>query len=254
MKAQMVFTDPPYNVAIEGKAGNIMNDNMDDSAFYNFLLAVYKNYVKFMEEGAVIYVAHADSERVNFTKAFIDAGFKFAQNLIWNKHSATLSRQDYNWKHEPILYGWKQGAGHYYCGDFKKTTVVEDKADYSKMTKDDLIREIRHLQQSFKDSIIDYDRPTVSDLHPTMKPVGLVQGFIENSSQYGWRVLDLFGGAGSTLIACVNSDRVSYNMELDPKYAQVIVQRWCDYTSIDTIKINGKQVSWSEYKDANTQA
>lgn len=246
--AQMVFTDPPYNVAIQGKAGSIKNDDMEDTQFYNFLLSVYRNYNKFMKDGAVIYVAHADSERINFTKAFIDADFKFAQNLIWNKHSATLSRQDYNWKHEPILYGWKKGAGHYFCKDFTKTTVIEDKIDYSKMKKEELIAEIRHIKQSFTSSVIDYDRPTVSDLHPTMKPVGLVQGFVENSSEPKWIVLDLFGGAGSTFIACINSGRVSYNMELDEKYAQVIIQRYVDYTSNPKIKINGVEVDWEDYK------
>jgi DNA modification methylase len=250
-KADLVWTDPPYNVAIKGKAGTIKNDDMDDHSFYNFLFAAYLNYYKNIKDGGVIYVAHADSERINFTKAFIDAGFKFSQNLIWNKNSATLSRQDYNWKHEPILYGWKEGAGHYYCQDFKQTTVIEDKIDFNKMTKQELIDYTKNLIKDIKTTVIDYDRPTISELHPTMKPIGLVQHFIENSSIEKEIVLDLFGGAGSTLIACVNSKRYARIMELDEKYAQVIIQRYVDYTSNPMIKINGKEVDWNEYKESN---
>ncbi len=249
-KADMVFTDPPYNVAIKGKAGTIKNDDMESDKFYNFLLKVFKNYMKVVRNGAVIYVAHADTERVNFTKAFVDAGFKFSQVLIWAKQSATLSRQDYNWRHEPILYGWKEGANHYFCRDFTLTTIYDD-VDYKKMNKDELIKEIKKLKNELKTSVAEYDRPTISELHPTMKPVELVSRFIFNSSQIGWIVLDLFGGAGSTLIACEILKRKSRLMELDEKYAQVIIQRWCDYTGIDEIKINGKKVKWSEYKNAN---
>lgn len=251
-KAQLVWTDPPYNVAIEGVAGTIKNDDMSDVAFYEFLYTVYERYEENMEDGACIYVAHADSERVNFTKAFKDiGGFHFAQNLIWNKSHATLSRQDYNWKHEPIIYGWKKGASHYYSRDFTKTTVYSDEApDYEKMKKEELIKCIKEITGEFRTSVIDFERPSRSELHPTMKPVGLVEEFIYNSSKGGWIVLDLFGGSGSTLIACENSGRKSYSMELDEKYAQVIVQRWCDYTGVDTIRINRKEVSWSEYKSS----
>jgi len=249
--ADLVFTDPPYNVAIKGKAGSIKNDDMGDRQFYNFLLSVYKNYYKIMKDGCCIYVAHADSERINFTQSFLDSGLKLSQVLIWNKHSATLSRQDYNWKHEPILYGWKDGAAHYFCEDFTETTVYsqKEKQDLKKMKKDELILLVKELQKQHGNTVIDHDRPTVSDLHPTMKPVELVKHFIENSSIQKWVVADLFGGAGSTLIASETSNRVCYTMELDEKYAQVIVQRYVDYTSNSVIKINGEEVEWNEYKN-----
>lgn len=249
-KADMVFTDPPYNVAIKGKAGSIKNDDMEDKAFYQFLLSAYKNLFHSMRDGAVIYVAHADTERINFTQAYKDSGLKLSQVLIWNKHSATLSRQDYNWKHEPLLYGWKEGAAHYFCKDFTETSVYKqkDKYDLKKMKRDELVALVKELIKEDGNTVIDHDRPTVSDLHPTMKPVELVQHFIENSSEQKWLVLDLFGGAGSTLIASETARRVSYTMEFDEKYAQVIIQRYVDYTSIDTIKINGEEVSWNDYK------
>ena len=254
IKADMVFTDPPYNIAIQGKAGSIKNDDMGDKQFYNFLLKVYKNYFKLMKDGACIYVAHAETERINFTQAYKDSGLKLSQVLIWNKHSATLSRQDYNWKHEPILYGWKEGAGHYFCEDFTETTVYKqkDKYDLKKMKKDELISLVKELIKEDGNTIIDYDRPTVSDLHPTMKPVELVQHFIENSSKEGWLIVDLFGGAGSTLIASETSKRINYTMELDEKYAQVIIQRYVDYTSNPMIKINGAEIDWYEYKEEHS--
>ena len=196
-RADMIFTDPPYNVNYEGSDGqSIQNDNMANEDFYNFLLSVYKNMFDSVKEGGSIYVCHADSEGLNFRKAFIDAGFKLAQCLIWVKNSFTMGRQDYQWQHEPILYGWKPGAGHYFVDDRSLSTVWF------------------------------YDKPKHNDLHPTMKPLELVGQGINNGSLKGQLVLDLFGGSGSTLIASEQAGRINYSMELDEKYADVIIKRF----------------------------
>ena len=229
-KADLVWTDPPYNVAIDGKAGKIMNDDMSDAEFRKFLDAVYSRYFENMRDGAVIYVAHADSERVAFTDCFVKAGLKLSQILVWAKQSGTLSRQDFNWKHEPILYGWKEGAGHYFCKDFTLTTVIDDDLDIDKMKKDDMVAMLKQIKEQMPTTVIRHDRPTKSDLHPTMKPVGLVQRMVEWSSMDGWIVLDLFGGSGSTMIACEKTHRKSRLMELDPKFSDVIIKRWQDFT------------------------
>lgn len=248
--ADMIWTDPPYNVAIENKAGKILNDDMGKKEFRAFLLTVFKNYYQIAKKGCVIYVVHSESERSAFTDTLVESGFKFAQNLIWNKNQANLSRQDYNWKHEPILYGWKEGNGHYFCGDFTQTTVQEKKLNFSSMKKEELIEYIHKITEKQNTTVVDFDKPTKSELHPTMKPIGLVEHFIQNSSREKELVVDLFGGAGSTLIASINTNRTCYLMELDEKYAQVIVQRYVDYTNIPKIKINGEEVDWYEYKEA----
>lgn len=229
-KCDMVWTDPPYNVAIKGAAGTILNDDMSDANFKDFLTAVYSCYYLTMKDGAVIYVAHADTERVNFTKCFTDSGLKLSQVLIWVKQAGTLSRQDFNWQHEPILYGWKEGAGHYFCGDFTRTTVIDDDIDIKKLNKKELEALVNSLRTEQKTTVLRENRPSRSDLHPTMKPVNLVQRMIEWSSIAGQTVLDLFGGSGSTLIACEKTGRKARLMELDPKYCDVIVKRWEDFT------------------------
>ena len=222
-KADMIFTDPPYNVNYEGSDGqSIQNDNMGNEEFYNFLLSVYKNMFDSIKEGGSIYVCHADSEGLNFRKAFIDAGFKLAQCLIWVKNSFTMGRQDYQWQHEPILYGWKPGAGHYFVDDRSLSTVWF------------------------------YDKPKHNDLHPTMKPLELVGQGINNGSLLGQLVLDLFGGSGSTLIACEQAGRINYSMELDEKYADVIVKRFIKYKdSTDGCYLirDGVQIPLSEISD-----
>lgn len=237
-KCDMVWTDPPYNVAIEGAAGTIMNDDMSDASFKDFLTSVYSCYYLTMKDGAVIYVAHADTERVNFTQCFKESGLKLSQVLIWVKQAGTLSRQDFNWQHEPILYGWKEGAGHYFCGDFTRTTVIDDDIDIKKLNKKELEALVNSLRTEQKTTVLRENRPSKSDLHPTMKPVNLVQRMIEWSSVAGDKVLDLFGGSGSTLIACEKTGRRARLMELDPKYCDVIVKRWEDFT--------GKQAELSE--------
>ena len=229
-KADMVWTDPPYNVAIQGVAGKIMNDDMSDSSFKDFLSSVYSCYYSAMKQGAVIYVAHADSERVNFTQTFKDSGLKLSQVLIWVKQSGTLSRQDFNWQHEPILYGWKEGAGHYFCGDFTRTTVIDDDIDIKKLKKNELEALVNSMRTELKTTALRENRPSKSDLHPTMKPINLVQRMIEWSSTSKQIVLDLFGGSGSTMIACEKVGRHARLMELDPKYCDVIIKRWQDFT------------------------
>lgn len=229
-KANMVWTDPPYNVAIQGKAGKIKNDDMTDAAFREFLDKVFANYYRCLAPGACIYVAHADSERLNFTAAFKGSGLKLSQVLIWVKQAATLSRQDYNWQHEPILYGWKEGAGHFFAGDFTLTTVIDDDIDIDKMKVSQLIELNKQLRAALRTTVVRHDRPTVSDLHPTMKPVKLVRDQIEASSHRGQVVVDLFGGSGTTLIAAETCGRQARLMELDPKFADVIIIRWQEFT------------------------
>jgi len=196
-QADMVFTDPPYNVNYEGSDGqSIQNDDMGDKEFYDFLFLVHKNLYDSLKDGGPIYVCHADSEGLNFRQAFKDAGFKLAECLIWSKNSFTLGRQDYQWQHEPILYGWKPTGPHYFLDDRSQSTIWE------------------------------YDKPKHNDLHPTMKPLELVGKAINNSSLKGELVLDLFGGSGSTLIASDQANRICYTMELDEKYADVIIKRY----------------------------
>ena len=201
--ADLLLTDPPYNVAYTGKteeALTIQNDSMDDASFRQFLRDVYSTADSVMREGAVFYIWHADSEGFNFRGAAFDVGWKVRQCLIWNKNSLVLGRQDYHWKHEPCLYGWKDGAGHYWGSDRTQTTVL------------------------------DFNRPSRNGEHPTMKPVELFEYQIKNSSRPGDVVLDLFGGSGTTAIACEKTGRKARLMELDPKYCDVIVKRWEEFT------------------------
>jgi DNA modification methylase len=216
-KADMVFTDPPYNIAYEGgskKREMIKNDEVAD--FYEFLLQAYSSFALAMKLGASIYVCHADTERVNFTKAFRDAGFYLSSVVIWAKNNSTFGRADYFWKHEPILYGWREGGAHTWHGDNKQ------------------------------DTIWNVNRPSRSDSHPTMKPIELIEKALVNSSKQEDIVLDLFLGSGSTLIASEKTGRICYGMELDPKYVDVIVQRYVDYTGNTEVKKNGKIEIWKK--------
>ena len=206
--ADMLLTDPPYNVDYVGKTAEalkIKNDNMDDNQFYEFLRKVFENMYIVTKEGASIYVFHADTEGINFRKAFKDAGFKLAECLIWKKDCFVMGRQDYQWQHEPVLYGWKEGKAHYFINDRTQSTILE------------------------------FDRPKQSTLHPTMKPIDLVAKLIKNSSKENDIILDLFGGSGSTIIATEQLNRKCYTMELDPKYCDVIVQRWETMTNREAI-------------------
>ena len=201
-KANLCVTDPPYNVNYTAGSENerkIKNDNMEDKNFYEFLLASFKNIFNSLDDGAAAYVFHADTEGLNFRKAFKDAGFHLANVCIWAKQSLVLGRSDYQWQHEPILYGWKPTGKHRWYADRKQTTIWN------------------------------FDRPTKSELHPTMKPVPLVAYPVQNSSMSNCIILEPFAGSGSTLIACEQLGRICYAIELDEKYADVIVKRYIEY-------------------------
>ena len=237
-QADCLLTDPPYNVnyggdehsPASGKHRVIENDNLTDSEFYKFLLAFYQNAEVALKPGGSFYIWHADSEGYNFRKALRDAGLQLRQTLIWNKNALVLGRQDYQWKHEPCLYGWKDGAGHYFTSSRSETTVIEDEVpDFSKMKKEDLVQMLERVY-SQATTVIDEMKPSKSDLHPTMKPLRLMAYLIQNSTRKGEIVLDLFGGSGSTLIAAEETKRRCRMMEYDPRYVDVIIQRWEEQT------------------------
>lgn len=240
--ADMVFTDPPYNVDYEGAAGKIKNDKMADDAFYKFLFDFYKATHSVMKNGAALYVAHADTEGLNFRRAFIDAGFKLSGCIIWRKPSLVLGRSDYQWQHEPILYGWKSGAAHRFFGGRKQTTMVDAGPDLGFRQNEDGSWSFAHngsvltvagenlTLQEDETSVITVDKPRRSEEHPTMKPIELIERYLHNSSKPGDLVLDPFGGSGSTLIACEKHGRHCRMVELDERFVDVIVNRWQNYT------------------------
>ena len=202
-KADIAVTDPPYNVGYTGgtkDALTIQNDKQEDSAFRQFLSAAFTNMDAAMKPGAVFYIWHADSEGYNFRAACKEAGWQVRQCLIWNKNQLVMGRQDYHWKHEPCLYGWKEGAAHLWASDRKQTTILC------------------------------FDRPQKNAEHPTMKPVALLAYQIANNTKGEDIALDLFGGSGTTLVACEQLGRKCYMMELDPKYCDVIIKRWEELT------------------------
>lgn len=217
-EADLFITDPPYNVSYEGTAGTIQNDNQEDSKFRKFLDDSFGCAVRFMKPGAAFYIWHADSEGFNFRGACRDVGLRVRQCLIWNKSSLVMGRQDYQWKHEPCLYGWKEGDSHYWGSDRKQTTVL------------------------------DYNKPSRSELHPTMKPVELFAYEIMNSTKVNDLVLDLFGGSGTTIVACEQLDRIAYMMELDEKYCDVIVKRYVESFGADKVYLLSGDKK-TKYKD-----
>jgi DNA modification methylase len=211
--ADLVVTDPPYNVAYEGKtkdALTIQNDSMSDGDFYQFLYDFYTALGSYTKAGGAWYVWHADSEGANFRHAMKNAGIMVKQCLIWVKNTLVMGRQDYQWKHEPCLYGWKEGASHGWYSDRKQTTILE------------------------------FDRPSRSAEHPTMKPIPLFAYQISNSSKQGDIVADAFGGSGTTMVACHQMNRKAYLVEFDPKYCQVIVDRMLKLDPTLTITRNGQ--------------
>ena len=217
-KANLVVTDPPYNVDVEETAGKILNDNMSDGDFYQFLLSMFTQVENHMEDDASIYVFHADTEGLNFRKSFKDAGFYLSGCCIWKKNSLVLGRSPYQWQHEPCLYGWKKKGKHQWFSDRKQTTIWE------------------------------YDRPKSSKDHPTMKPIQLMAYPIQNSSMRGTIVLDPFLGSGSTLIAADQTGRVCYGIELDEKFVDVIVKRYIEVTGDTevTVQRNNEVLTYNQ--------
>ena len=218
-KVNLVITDPPYNVNYEGSAGKIKNDNMENNKFYQFLFDAYKCMYDSMTDDASIYVFHADTEGLNFRKAFYDAGFYLSGCCIWKKQSLVLGRSPYQWQHEPVLYGWKKNGKHQWYTGRKETTIWE------------------------------FDKPKKNGDHPTMKPIPLLAYPIMNSSMTNAVVLDPFGGSGSTLIACEQTDRICCTIELDEKFCDVIVNRYIEQVGSDEkVKVirDGKEYKYSE--------
>ena len=224
-KANLVITDPPYNVNYEGSAGKIKNDNMENDKFYHFLLDAFTNTEKAMADDASIYVFHADTEGLNFRKAFKDAGFYLSGTCIWEKQSLVLGRSPYQWQHEPVLFGWKRKGKHQWYTGRKESTIWK------------------------------FDKPKKNGEHPTMKPIPLLAYPIMNSSMTNCIVLDPFGGSGSTLIACEQTGRFCRTIELDEKFCDVIVSRYIEQVggseNVQLIR-NGVTIPYSELEDENT--
>lgn len=213
-KADLLVTDPPYNVDYEGgtiEKLKIQNDHQKDEDFREFLKNAFIAADSGMKPGAAFYIWHADSEGYNFRTACKDAGWQVRQCLIWNKNSLVMGRQDYQWKHEPCLYGWKDGASHVWNSDRKQTTVI------------------------------DWEKPKINDIHPTMKPVGLFEYLVSNSSKTGDLVLDTFGGSGTCIMACEQDGRRCYTMELDPRYVDAIIKRWENFTGGKAVLLNDEE-------------
>lgn len=247
-QADLLLTDPPYNVDYEGgtdKKLKIKNDNMEDQAFRQFLIDVYKAADHVMKPGAPFYIWHADSEGANFRGAAKDVGWQIRECLIWVKNSLVLGRQDYQWRHEPCLYGWKAGAGHYFTDSRAESTVIEDQVNVDKLSKDELKTLCKRLlEPSCETTVIREKRPSINDVHPTMKPVKLFGRLVKNSSKSNDIVLDLFGGSGTTIVACEQLNRRAYLMELDPAYVDVIIDRYQKLTNVEVMRSDGKL--WNE--------
>jgi len=234
-KADLLETDPPYNVDYEGAEGKIENDNMERSEFYQFLLAAFQNAYNAMRPGAVFYIWHPDSGGLDFRSAAESSGLPIRQNVIWVKSSFTIGRQDYQWRHEPCLYGWKEGAAHYFI-DLRTLGTANEYDRLEEMDRDELIEAYRGLLDSI--STIAHERkPSRSQLHPTMKPLSLIKKQIRNSSQEGDLVLDLFGGSGTTLVACEEMGRTCYMMEYDPHFCDVTIRRWEEQTGQKAVRV-----------------
>lgn len=221
-KANLIVTDPPYNVAFESSDGlSIKNDKMDGNKFYEFLLAAFKNMAAHLEKGGSAYVFHADTEGLNFRKAFVDAGFHLSGCCIWVKNSLVLGRSDYQWQHEPVLYGFLQNGKHYWSKSAGRSQTT----------------------------IWNFDKPKKNKNHPTSKPLDLLAYPIGNSSQENAIVIDTFGGSGSTLMTCEQTNRICHTMELDEKYASVILRRYVEDTDdADNVYVirNGEKLMYSD--------
>lgn len=228
-KANLILTDPPYGVSFKSSSGlTIENDSMKNDEFYNFLLSAFKNMADHLEKGGSAYVFHADTEGLNFRKAFVDSGFHLAGCCIWVKNSLVLGRSDYQWQHEPVLYGFMQNGKHRWYSDRKQTTIWN------------------------------FDKPKKNSNHPTSKPLDLLSYPIGNSTQENTVVIDTFGGSGSTLMACEKMNRICYTMELDEKYASVILRRYVEDTGdMDNVYVirNGKKIPYADLvKEVETKS
>lgn len=247
-QADLLLTDPPYNVDYEGdtdKKLKIKNDNMEDQAFRQFLIDVYKAADHVMKPGAPFYIWHADAEGANFRGAAKDMGWQIRECLIWVKNSLVLGRQDYQWRHEPCLYGWKAGAAHYFTDSRAESTVIEDQVNVDKLSKDELKTLCKKLlDPGIETTVIREKKPSINDVHPTMKPVKLFGRLVKNSSKRNDIVLDLFGGSGTTMVACEQLNRRAYLMELDPAYVDVIIDRYQKLTNVEVMRSDGKL--WNE--------
>jgi len=251
-KARLCITDPPYNINYESDDGKkIINDNMSSTDFYSFLLGFYKNMHKYLEPGGAYYIFHADIETEAFRGALKEANLKISQCLIWVKNGFNLSRQDYNWRHEPILYGWKEGAAHYFIKDYTQDTVLELPGTLNSMGKKELREHIVEMTKLLEQhsTVIREDKPIRNDVHPTMKPLKLLARLILNNTKPGDLVVDWFGGSGSTLMSCDQIDRTAYLMEFDPKYVDVEVKRYAIGKEDITLIRDGQEYSWDEVKE-----
>lgn len=232
-RADLIVTDPPYNVADTGKTADALkidNDAMDDAGFKEFLSKAFAAMKEPLKAGGAFYIWYASRESVNFETALKENGLTVKQQLIWVKNAMTLGRQDWQWRHEPCLYGWKNGANHYWDGRRDLTTVYDEKPNYKKMNKEQLLQEITKLRgDNVPNTIIYEDKPARNDEHPTMKPVKLFQRLIKNSSKEDDAILDPFGGSGTTIIACEKLNRTAYVNEIDPRYCDVIRRRWTQW-------------------------
>lgn len=252
-KLDLVITDPPCNVdygektdflrrAGHGKGRDgIANDKMSTGGFYSFLLAAFQNMGDAMRTGAAVYVFHAESTGLAFRQAYEEAGLKLSQCLVWEKNAFVMGRSDYQWRHEPILYGWKEGSAHYFVNDRTQDTVIlEDMPEFKSMKRQELLAFIEKMFRDFKDqqTVLFENKPNRNPLHPTMKPVPLIGRLMNNSSRPGWNVGDFFGGSGSTLIAAEQLGRAAFLMEKDERNCDVIVQRWEAYTGKKAVRID----------------
>lgn len=250
----MIMTDPPYNVAVGDKNKmlnemdgghrieiNIGNDRMDDKSFLDFLHKAFENMIRPLKAGGAFYIWYSGRTHNEFITACEDVGLEVKQNLIWVKNHFVLGRQDYQWKHEPCLYGWKEGAAHYFTENRNLVSVIEEELDdLDHMKKEDMRKLLEKiLATDIPVDVIHENKPVRNADHPTMKPLRLIGQLIQNSSKRGESVLDLFGGSGSTLMACEQLGRRCFTMELDPRYADVIIDRWEQFTGRKAEKVSG---------------
>ena len=257
-KADLFLTDPPYNIDYEYKQNNLArfrankrvlsgnasidNDAMGTDDFYNFLMEVFFCADKVMHEGAAFYIWHADLNGHLFREAVLETGWNLKEILIWVKNNFTLSRQDYHYRHEPCIYGWKKGAGHYFIDKRNQQTVFDDKIDVKKLSKQEMRDLIEQLLYKHENTVLYEDKPMFNDIHPTMKPIKLMARLVANSSKPGWKVLDLFGGSGSTMMACEQLGRNCYSMEVAPKYVSAMLKRWHTFTGEQVYRLEEGQM------------